>query len=49
MGLWSLFQRRPRPKPLRVGDKLPANSTGPYGAFIKVCPCCDRIDEIFIP
>jgi hypothetical protein len=40
-----------QPKGLKVGDKMPADDGTPknYGAFIKVCPCCDRIDEIFVP
>jgi hypothetical protein len=40
-----------KPKGLQVGDKMPPDDGTPknYGAFIKVCPCCDRIDEIFVP
>lgn len=45
--LRSLFE--PRPRLLGVGDKMPADAKGPFGAMIKVCPCCDRIDAIFIP
>lgn len=43
---WRLKKRR---KPLQIGDKMPKDAQGPFGAMIKVCPCCDRIDAIFIP
>jgi hypothetical protein len=38
-----------KPKGLKVGDKMPKDAKGPFGAMIKVCPCCDRIDVIFHP
>lgn len=47
--LAKLFRRRPRRKLLREGDKMPADAKGPFGAMISVCPCCNRIDKIFIP
>lgn len=36
---------------LKIGDKAPQslldkNDNIPIGAFIKVCPCCNRIDDI---
>ncbi|MEQ6333029.1 hypothetical protein [Sphingobium sp. MK2] len=43
------FRRKPRPLLLKVGDKLPKDAKGPFGAIISTCPCCDRIDRIFFP
>jgi hypothetical protein len=47
--MFSFLKRRPRPRPFRIGDKMPPDAKGPFGAIIKVCPCCSRIDDMFIP
>jgi hypothetical protein len=48
------WNRKSKRKPLQVGDKIPpdvdlSSATGNMGGFVSVCPCCRRIDAIFIP
>ena len=44
-----------RPKKIRIGDKVPQSMKDAWaegkgvGGFVTVCPCCDRIDNIFHP
>jgi hypothetical protein len=49
MNLLKLLKRKPKGRVLQVGDRMPPDVEGPFGAFIKVCPACQRIDEIFVP